>query len=360
MGAAMIIMMCTTARGGMRSVVDGYRDGGFFEKWGVSLIDTHVEGGYISRFRVFCFALFRFVGLLARREVDGLHCHVAAYGSFWRKSIFASLAHLSKVPVILHLHGSRTKEFIAQQPGWRLGMIRWQLRKANAVIVLSGSWKDYILSIEPSARVRVIPNGVTLPQEYPSDTTGNKCVNILFLGEIGERKGVYDLLRALQGVLRECTNVRLQIGGKGEIERAQALVRELGIEHAVEFRGWVIGDEKKALLGGAGIYVLPSYNEGLPMSILEAMSWKLPIVSTTVGGIPELVRDGEEGFLISPGDIAALTTGLVKLTSNASLRQSMGQKALIRVEQGFSSRYVSESIDDLYLAIFKCRGGVSL
>ena len=347
----MIVMLCTVARGGMRSVVEGYRDDGIFEKWGVSLIDTHVEGGYLVRFKVFCVALFRFVGLLARGEVDGLHCHVAAYGSFWRKSIFASLAHFNKVPVILHLHGSRTKEFVARQPRWRLSMIRWQLRKANAVIVLSESWKDYILSIEPAARVRVIPNGVALPKAYPFDATGDECVNILFLGEIGERKGVYDLLRALQGVLRQCTNVRLQIGGKGEMERAQDLIRELGIEHAVEFRGWVVGDEKQALFRGAAIYVLPSYNEGLPMSILEAMSWKLPIVSTTVGGIPELVREGEEGFLISPGDIPALTTALVNLVSDASLRQSMGRKALKRIEQGFSSKYVSRSIDELYSAI---------
>lgn len=200
----MIVMLCTVARGGMRSVVEGYRDDGIFDKWGVSLIDTHVEGGYGVRFKVFCSALFRFVGLLARRQIYGLHCHVAAYGSFWRKSIFASLAHLSKVPVILHLHGSRTKEFVARQPHWCVGLIRWQLRKANAVVVLSESWKEYILSIEPDARVRVIPNGVTLPKEHDVAATGDECVNILFLGEIGERKGVYDLLRALQGVIRQC------------------------------------------------------------------------------------------------------------------------------------------------------------
>lgn len=90
------------------------------------------------------------------------------------------------------------------------------------------------------------------------------------------------------------------------------------------------------------------------------MSWKLPIVSTTVGGILELVREGEKGFLISPGDVAALTTALINLVSDASLRQSMGQKALKRVEQGFSSSYVSRSIDELYSAILKNRDGTSL
>lgn len=347
----MIVMLCTVARGGMRSVVEGYRDDGIFDKWGISLIDTHVEGGYWVRFKVFCSAFFRFAGLLAQRKVDGLHCHVAAYGSFWRKSIFASLAHLCRVPVILHLHGSRTKEFVARQPRWSLCLIRWQLRKANAIVVLSESWKEYIISIEPAARVRVIPNGVTLPKEPTCDAVGGEFVNILFLGEVGERKGIYDLLRALPEVLRHCPSMRLQIGGKGEIERAQDLVRELGVGDAVEFCGWVVGDEKRALLRGASIYVLPSYNEGLPMSILEAMSWKLPIISTTVGGIPELVRDREEGFLINPGDVEALTRALIKLASDTSLRQSMGQKALRRVEQGFSSVYVSRSIDELYSAI---------
>ena len=107
-------------------------------------------------------------------------------------------------------------------------------------------------------------------------------------------------------------------------QRARALTVELNIENHVVFAGWVSGEEKENLLSRVNIYVLPSYNEGLPVSLLEAMSWQVPVISTRVGGIPELVREGIDGLLIEAGDRAAFSLAIVTLAKDPDLRKKRG------------------------------------
>ncbi len=346
-------MICTKGRGGMRSVVEGYRENGLFDEWDIRTLDTHDEGGFIRWIPIFAAALSRLASNLLLGRVQAVHCHVAAKGSFWRKSICASMARAAGVPTILHIHGSEMKDFIGAQPRWRLRLIRAQLRKASAVVVLSPSWQQYFKGIEPAAKIHVIPNGVALPPRRIFAASSDSAINVLFLGEIGERKGIFDLLRAFKQARRLCPALRLFVGGKGELQKARDLVRELDLVDTVEFCGWVVGETKQELLRRADIYVLPSYNEGLPMSLLEAMSWSVPVISTTVGGIPELVSNGRHGFLINAGDIAGMATMLAKLGNDPQLRRSMGEQARARVEQDFSSAAVRRKLAALY-------GGISL
>ena len=126
---------------------------------------------------------------------------------------------------------------------------------------------------------------------------------------------------------------------------------ELGIADHVELLGWVRGEDKERLLATAVLYVLPSYNEGLPVSVLEAMAAGLPILTTPVGGIPEAVTDGVEGFLVEPGDVRTLADRLERLLADADLARRMGVAARHKVEAAFSANAVVPQLEAMYAAM---------
>jgi glycosyltransferase involved in cell wall biosynthesis len=349
-----LIMVCTAARGGMRAVVDGYQEDGIFDRWNVVLLNPHTEATLGARLKMAAGAFAHFAWLLLTRQVALVHCHAAMRGSFWRKSVFALLARAFGVPVLFHLHGSEMKTFVNGQPRAVQSLIAWILSRQSKVIVLSSSWLNYIKGIAPSAQVEILPNYVNLPNLAgcnPADPASAGLTKVLFLGLVGLRKGVYDLLPAFKMALQKAPGLRLTIGGNGEVDKAKAMAAELGIAEQVHFAGWVSGSDKSKLLAQAHIYTLPSHNEGLPVSLLEAMSWNVPVVTTRVGGIPELVRDRVDGLLINAGDQAQLADALVTLALNDGQRTKMGCEARSQVERTFSAGVVVPRLDGLYRAV---------
>lgn len=343
----LVVMLSTAARGGIRAVVDGYERDGLCQRWNVCTLNTHVEGSLMRRMLTAFVSMRKFLALLFAKRVAFVHCHVAMRGSFWRKSIFAGLAGLFNVPVIFHLHGSEMKSFYSSQGYLLRRMIAWQLEHVHSVIVLSQSWYDFVKEIAPGARVRIIANYVVVPP-ISECHQAHEGVRVIFLGVLGERKGVFDLLAAVSKISPLLPTMEILVGGNGEVDRARETVSRYGLESKVKILGWVSGDDKKALLASGDIFVLPSYNEGLPVSILEAMSWQLPVISTNVGGIPQLVRDGVDGILINPGDLTALSQALLRLGQDSAYRESLGRSARERVESSFSKEIVIPRIEEIY------------
>ncbi len=342
----MKIMIWPSARGGMRSVVEGYVEDGFVAAEDVRLVTSYAEGRFVHRQIVALRALVRVATLLATRSVDLVHIHAAMKGSFWRKALFAGLARSRNVPVLLHLHGSEMKDFYERQPRWLKRAIVGQLTLATRVVVLSESWRAFVAEIAPTAKPVVVPNYVRVP-ERPAQGTG-RPVTLLFLGLLGHRKGVFDLLEAFARARASQSDMKLVLGGNGEIEAATRQAEALGLDDAVSFEGWVGPAEKAALLDAADIYVLPSYNEGLPMSVLEAMAHGLPVITTDVGGLPELVTDGVHGRMIRPGDVVALAAAILALGRDREARRRMGEAGRARVQTHYSRDAVLPRLAELY------------
>jgi glycosyltransferase involved in cell wall biosynthesis len=230
----------------------------------------------------------------------------------------------------------------------RKAIVRFVFDHCDRVVVLSHAWKDWVKGMCSNAHVAVIYNPVGFPPMMPP-WDRRVAGRILFLGRLGQRKGSYDLLNAASKVAIKRPDLRLFLGGDGELNRVRETALELGISDKVELLGWVRGEEKERLLASAAVYVLPSYNEGLPMSVLEAMAAGLPILSTPVGGIPEAVTDGVEGFLVNPGDVRALADALDRLLGDPELARGMGVAARRKVERAFSADAVLPSVEALYL-----------
>jgi glycosyltransferase involved in cell wall biosynthesis len=297
-----------------------------------------------------------FLAILVTRRASLVHAHVAAHGSFWRKASFLTLARIFGVPTILHLHASQVRDFYERDCGHvQRRIVKHVLQNASTVIVLSRRLQMYVGTIAPSARTVTIHNFVDnarIEAEAKRTSVGRSSTLLLFLGEIGQRKGINDLIRALPEISRSIPDVRLVAGGSGDIEVVRRSAWELGIEKHVSLPGYVSGPEKFRLLAEAAIYVLPSYNEGVPISILEAMSVGLPIVTTPVGGIPDVIRDGEEGFLVAPGSIDQLAHRIIELLSNEDLRYRMGENARRRLR----TEYSPEASLGALMALYRSHG----
>lgn len=347
-----VVMICTAARGGMRAVVETYKADGLFEKWNVVLLSSHIEGSLGLRLYTAAMAFLKLFGLILMRRVSLVHCHAAMKGSFWRKAALALVARFAGIPVIFHLHGGVMKAFVARQPKLIQRLIGWVLNKQSVVLVLSESWREYVLEISPNSNVEILPNYVELPAlSIVSGEGGDGCIRILYLGMIVPAKGIFDLLIVFKEAVIKIPSLRLIIGGIGELDKAQVLADELQIGDKVFFAGWVSGDEKEKLFRESQVFVLPSYFEGFPVSLLEAMSRQIPVISTRVGAIPELVRDGLDGLLIDTGDRAALTASLIQMTQDHELRKRMGISARERVEHNYSREVVLPRLEILYQSL---------
>jgi glycosyltransferase involved in cell wall biosynthesis len=340
------IMIWSASRGGMRTMVEYYVRDGFVKQHNIALICSYVDRGFVMRQFVLMWALVAFVWALITKKVSIVHCHAAMRGSFWRKSLFAIIARAFGIPTLFHLHGSEMKSFYANQSRWVQRMISRQLEQASRVIVLSDSWKAFVLSIAPRSRPIVVPNYVHIP-DAPT-AVRKSTITLLFLGLIGQRKGVFDLLKAFAGARARHANLRLVIGGDGQVAKAAKMARELQIADVVTFAGWVDGSAKTALLETADIYLLPSHNEGLPVSVLEAMAYRLPVITTPVGGIPELITDGVEGRLVTRGDLLALENTICELAEDSALRRRFGQAGYERVSNYYSKAVVLPLMSKIY------------
>jgi glycosyltransferase involved in cell wall biosynthesis len=345
--------LCT--HGGVSTVVGVLKAGGLFERCEVEYVATHCDGGIATKLIVALSGWTRFLNKLAGRRVALLHVHMASRVSFWRKSLFILPAFVLRIPVVVHLHGGEFHKFYGyESSAFAQWMIQLVFKHAHKVIVLSTSWREWILEQFPEAKVAIVYNSVFLPERFPFP--GRDPDLLLFLGRLGKGKGVFDLIEALARLVIIYPNIKLVLGGDGQLEVVRAHAASLGIATNVKILGWINNQDKYDLLARSSMYVLPSYNEGLPMSVLEAMAAGLPVVSTLVGGIPEAVTDGVEGYLISPGNVTALTDRLGCLLRNENLRRSMGEAARLKVEMNFSVERIVPQIEEIYRELL---GGIS-
>lgn len=181
------------------------------------------------------------------------------------------------------------------------------IKESNAFIVLGERWNKAIKEIEPNTRIVQVKNAISIPRECIK--WNDEVFRVIYLGVLIPRKGVADILKTVKKIKDSNFegNVQLVIAGSGcEEERLKQMSFEMGIANIVEFIGWVDDKRKKELLQSSQLLVLPSYNEGLPVAILEAISYGLPIVATNVGDVSAAVHEGKNGYLIEPGDVDAL------------------------------------------------------
>jgi glycosyltransferase involved in cell wall biosynthesis len=295
----------------------------------ISHITTHKEVSKIAKITIFLTAICKLIGILLTQSVDLIQIEISQRGSAFRQAIMTFIAWIFRKPIIIHAHGSQFHEFYTGLPQWIQKLLTWVFGKCQRFIVLSKSWQEFYTNtfgLKPE-QVVVLYNPVIIPAEVPKRSDSQK-VKFLFLGRIGERKGAFDLIKAFSLLPDEHKKKStLIMAGDGDLEAARNLVKTLNLEDYIQLPGWIDADQRDILLAQANVFILPSYNEGLPLAMLEAMAWELPVIVTPVGGISEIVTDAENGVIIKPGDIEQLSHGMSSLIKNEKLRLDLGTKA---------------------------------
>ena len=231
------------------------------------------------------------------------------------------------------------------------------LNMADELIVLSPNARVFFNRIAPLCRITVIPNAIETPNSLASDlvlrNAGFKSVNVLFVGgDEAKRKGLFDVLKAIPIVTEKYgADVVFIFVGRCDKEKQRA-IREVEVRyHCVKNMGFLKRDEMMKVRLASDIYILPSYAEGLPIGLLEAMAAGLPVVSTKVGSIPELIEEEKNGFLIEPGDYVTLAERIVQLAKDQKLRQTIGERNIEKVKKSYSLERAVQDLNDIYFKL---------
>lgn len=310
-------------------------------------VATMEDGTTWQKLRMFVRALIELRRELKSERPLVVHVHFASRGSTLRKCILAWMTLRARRPLVLHAHGAAFDEFFTSLPGLLQRMVRSVFARADYFLVLSSQWREFYARRcgLPSGRIVVLCNPTVVPEKM-TDRSGRETVQFLFLGRIGPRKGAFDLLNAFAALPDELrSRARLVFAGDGDVEALREQARTLG--DRVEVHGWINGAQRDALLESSDVFVLPSHAEGVPMAMLEAMAHGLPVVTTAVGGIPDIVVDGGEGLIVKPGNLGELQQALQKLIESESLRLKLGRCARSRAQQCDVTQY-SASLTRIY------------
>ena len=332
-------------------------------------VPTIVRGSASQNIIVFAKAIQHLCWKILRREVDLIHIHFAERGSTLRKSILIAIGLLFRKSIILHAHGATYEEFYEKLPKFIQKVLIFLFGQCSKIIVLSHSWQDYYTSklhLDPD-RVTVLYNPVCVPPAIPN-RAGRDRLKFVFLGRIGKRggpmdlakslisfpkqdKGAFDLIEAFaQLPAADLQRTELILAGNGDLESAHRLITKLNLTDKISILEWIDPTQRDELLATADAFILPSYNEGLPMSMLEAMAWGLPAIVTPVGGIPEVVRHHRNGLLVEPGNRPQLIQAMHQLIGDEALRLSLGRAARNSVEHLDIHNYIN-SLSNLYATV---------
>jgi glycosyltransferase involved in cell wall biosynthesis len=311
-------------KGGIGAVLETYRH----EMNGFKIISTYPSSARINKHLYFLKQFANIFKLLIKdQEIRILHIHCASRGSFIRKSMVVLLGNALGKKTIMHIHGGLFHRFY-QSSAFMTFFVRSILRSCNRVICLTTEWSKTFNEDLGLSNLSVVSNPVRAYRFKPYHE--HDTISLLFLGTITANKGIFELVYYLQqNPFYLQHKIKLTICGEGESDKLITLISKENKVGNIFFEGWVDGTKKDELIADTDIFILPSHYEGLPMAILEAMSAGKPIIATSVGGIPSVVRPQHNGWLIEPGKINQLDPVLDQIFNDPHIISRFGLNAFV-------------------------------
>ncbi len=325
-------------RGGITSVIKAHETGEQWKKYHCHWVQTHRDGRNWEKIGYLITAWIDYIFRLPFYDI--VHIHFSMPMSAKRKILFAYLAKLLRKKLILHLHcGSQIDDIWNRSYDYLYSV-------ADVGLFLSVSLKERVKKyVKYSADFRVLYN--PCPRCLSLSQFNNEKT-ILFSGTLNANKGYADLLEAFSIIAPHYPDWKLLLAGNGEIEQVKKMVYKLHIEQQVLFPGWVKGAEKARIFSAASIFCLPSYGEGFPMAVLDAWAYGLPVITTPVGGIPDVAVDGENMLLFTPGDVEGLAAQLERMMRDEALRERISEASRHFAQQEFNIDSINQQLGDIY------------
>lgn len=335
------------SKGGINSVINAYLKSEFWDKWHCYWLESHNDGSML--FKIFVFIRASFLFMLKVPFYQIIHIHLSEPVSAIRKTWFLKIARLFNKVVIAHFHSFSTETTIN---GKYQNVYYRFFKSSDKILVLSNSWKKWLIQKWPEFgdKIEVLYNPcpkVSIDDKTPRSKT------VLFAGALIERKGYADLIEAFAEVKNRNSEWRLVFAGNGDIEKGRQLATRLNIQDKIIFSGWVSGSKKDLLFRNSSVFCLPSYAEGFPMAVLDAWAYGLPVITTPVGGLPDIIVHNQNAIVIKPGDPEDIANAIEKLINDERLRAKLSEEALKMSNTIFSLDQVTYQIDKLYSSFFQ-------
>lgn len=342
----MIGMHLTKTRGGITTLIADILESPLKSDFDFEYIESQADDfGQIQKLILAIQSWFRCIWICLSERPKLVYVHLGSNASLYRESVFIYLAKIFKKKVVTHFHAGDIDNYFPKQNRFGRWFIKRAIEKSDSIIAVSHESKKQLERIANCLSVVVIENAINTESfcKIPMIRENRNTTNLLFVGATGKLKGERDLIEALSILSRDKKpNLRISFLGYG----AENLMQECenrGITDLIDFLGIASLDDRIKYFANADIFILPTYAEAMPISIIEAMAAGLPVISTTVGGIPELIDDGIDGLLFTPGDTNALAKKIALLVNDRESRNRIGKAARQKsIEQIGFNRYVEK------------------
>lgn len=326
------------------------------------LIDSTQKSNPPPRFAIRLFSALqrtiRYLSALVREKPDAVILFSSLGASLAEKSMLAWLTRIKKIPVFIFPRGAKLITIVEDKPWQKLWVIP-AMRGATHFLCQGPTWQRFAVEVVRFNvnKTEIIYNWTATPEllkigSQKKEFSGSNKLEILFLGWLEVEKGIFELLDACLALSKKY-QFKLLIAGKGHAEdNARKFVAEHKLESFVEFLGWTHDSDKSELLSKVDMLALPSWAEGFPNAVIEAMAAKIAVVVTSVGNIPDILTDREQVLIIPPKNTESLTDAIEELLTDTMFRQRLASRGYLFAKENFSTEVgVARLIDIVNKAI---------
>jgi glycosyltransferase involved in cell wall biosynthesis len=274
--------------------------------------------------------------------------------AYWRDLAYLLVARLCGARVLYQVHGGALPQDFLGAGAVSTGLLRSSLRLPGAVVLLASRELKAYREFVPEQRIAVLPNGVDCApyrgERFPEARGGRSGpLQFAYIGRLAREKGIYEMLQAVRLAKAHGTAVRLVIAGSGpELAALRRYAGELRLGSEVNFAGPVFGEDKAKLLAACDAFILASYSEGLPYALLEAMAAGMPVITTPVGAVPDVVKEREHGLFVPVRNADAIARAIAALDADREALARMGEACRRRIVEGYSVDRLAAGFARLY------------
>lgn len=295
-----------------------------------------------------------FIKIIENKKIKLVHLNPSLGRTpMWRDGIYLRLAKKKNIPVLFFIHGWDDEYF---QKAIKSGIFskfhQHTLKMADAIVVLSPEFKEKLIKLGmKEEKIHVLSTMVEAEKYKPEDKDFSPPYRLLFCARLVREKGVYEAVEAMKYIVKKYPDAILTVMGEGrECNALKSFAKDIGVRDNVIFTGFLSGKRKYEIFKNSHIFVYPSYKEGFPTVVLEAMAAGLPVITTPVGGVKYALKDGINGYFIksmppNPEEIAHL---VIKLLSNPEIMRKMHENNMLEVKEKYDVLAVIRKIVKIY------------
>lgn len=334
------VLFVATSRqtmGGITSVLKRYEKMGMWNKYRCAWLETQVNKGIALKLLYMLKAYITMLFIVPRYDI--IHFHTVPGRSITMQMPVFLYSLIWRKKTIIHIHvGNQLLDYKNDR------MFKYVLDKATKVVVLANVLKD-LMKEHYNIDAGVLYNPI---EEQEKRDAGNIEKSIFFAAYLTMNKGYDTLLKAFKEVTEKHPDWKLILAGSGETENAKRLINELGIEKNVEQHLWLNKEQMSEFYKKVSIYCIASKQEGFPMSFLEAGSYGIPIVTTPVGGLVDIIENEKNCMVFDYGNHTVLAQQICKLIEDNSLQNEISRNIILVVKEKFSISAIDKEIQKLY------------